>query len=119
MEKSDVEEWINCKACKKRIKTKSIITHLSRITKCRDVYGPEFDNMKAERDLLRKEYLVGYKKDYNKTNVDKIRKKQAKYDSEKKKMKLQNKKHSIAVSQELANDEEIVDDSIAVSPGTY
>ena len=119
MEKSNVDEWTNCKACKKRIKTKSIITHLSRITKCRDVYGLEFDDMKAERDLLRKEYLVGYKKDYNKTNVDKIRKKQAKYDSEKKKMQLQNKKQSKVVSQELADNEENVDDSISTSPGTY
>ena len=116
MEKSDVDEWTICKACKKRIKAKSIITHLSRLEKCRNVYGSEFDDLKAKRDLQRKEYLVVYKKDYNKTNVDKIRKKQAKYDSEKKKMQLQNKKQSIFVSQELADNEEIVDDSIA---GTY
>ena len=59
MEKSDVEEWTNCKACKKMIKAKSIITHLSRLTKCRDVYGSEFDDMIVKRDLKRKKYLDG------------------------------------------------------------
>ena len=119
MEKFDVEEWINCKACKKRIKEKSIITHLSRLAKCRDIYGSEFDDMKAKRDTQRKEYLDKYKKDYNKTNAENIMKKQAKYNSEKKKLRLQNKKQSIQVSQEFAKNEKNVDDPNKISPGNY
>ena len=119
MEKSDVEEWINCKACKKRIKAKSIITHLSRLAKCRDIYGSEFDDMKAKRDTQRKEYLDEYKKDYNKTNANKIKKKQAKYNSEKKKLRLQNEKQSTQINQEFAKNQENVDDLNKASPGTF
>ena len=118
MEKSDVEEWINCKACKKRIKAKSIITHLSRLAKCRDIYGSEFDDMKAKRDTQRREYLDEYKKDYNKTNANKIKKKQAKYNSEKKKLRLQNEKQSTQINQEFAKNQENVDDPNEASPGT-
>ena len=119
MEKSDVEEWINCKACKKRIKAKSIITHLSRLAKCRDIYGSEFDDMKAKRDTQRREYLDEYKKDYNKTNANKIKKKQAKYNSEKKKLRLQNEKQSTQINQEFAKNPENVDDLNKASPGTF
>ena len=119
MEKSDVEEWINCKACKKRIKAKSIITHLSRLAKCRDIYGSEFDDMKAKRDTQRREYLDEYKKDYNKTNANKIKKKQAKYNSEKKKLRLQNEKQSTQINQEFAKNPENVDDLNKTSPGTF
>ena len=119
MEKSDVEEWINCKACKKRIKAKSIITHLSRLAKCRDIYGSEFDDMKAKRDTQRREYLDEYKKDYNKTNANKIKKKQAKYNSEKKKLRLQNEKQSTQINQEFPKNQENVDDLNKTSPGTF
>lgn len=119
MEKSDVEEWINCKACKKMIKAKSIITHLSRSAKCRDIYGSEFDDMKAKRDTKRKEYLDKYKKEYNETNANKIKKKQSKYNSEKKKLRLQNEKQSTQVNQTLAKNQRNVDDPNKASPGIF
>ena len=79
---------IECKACKTKVKVKSLITHLSRLTNCRAVYGSEFDEMKAEKDKERKEYLVTYKKSYNKKNATKIKKKQRKYDAKKKCQKV-------------------------------
>ena len=122
MEKSDVDEWTICKACKKRIKAKSIITHLSRLEKCKNVYGSEFDDLKAKRDLQRKEYLDEYKKDYNRTNSNKIKKKQAKCDSEKKKVRLQNEKdfiQVIKVSQDYAKNHKNVLNPDDTSPGIY
>ena len=68
------KNMISCKICNKTIQRSKIIMHLNTSKKgCKDGYG-NLEDLIAQRDIERKEYLKNYKKKHNELNADKIKK---------------------------------------------
>jgi hypothetical protein len=89
-EKQGENDLVPCKICKKEMTKKSLGRHIGQSKICKELYGKEFDNMKAEKK--RQIDLDYYKKNaksikvkqtvYNSQNRDKINTRQKGYDSQ-------------------------------------
>ena len=80
-------ELKTCNYCKKEFKANSLNRHIAKSAKCKDYYGPEFDNMKKSAKSMRNKghhsnnskSIRKRKADYNESNREEIKEKQAKY----------------------------------------
>merc|ERR1711860_415324 len=75
-------ELKTCNACKKDFKSTSLNRHIAKSAKCKEHYGPEFDNMKKNAKTIRN-------KGHYSNNSESIRKRQADHDGQNREVKRQ------------------------------
>ena len=91
-EKGGENDMVPCKICKKAMAKKSLLRHIGQTKICKELYGKEFDDMKAEKtlksqaqyDQVHKDSISVRKKAHYSQNSESIKVKQTSYNSQNK-----------------------------------